>query len=1257
MAPLSDNFSSLPPEYQDVLSLAQETYNIEITPLEELKGGRTGAYLYLVSVTSSGSDRIQHLVLKLDHKSKKTEIDELQRHHKALNQAPKEFAEHHIANLAFDRIEIEGAVAIFYNIAGQSLNHYRTLASYQQQSKLEKIFRMTNEILLSGWNKDLTFEQAVHPQNLLADWLGYRLNPGGNIENFLVEACNIQKNTEGFLIQGNVFPNPLVFAREPDRWGKIRPIDAIKGFQHGDLNIGNILARFSGNQEDLEGYYLIDFALFKDQMPLLYDQRYLEISYLIRELSHTPDTKWVDLVSRFAEQDIVDSQEVPVELAGACAVISAGRKAFSDWAHKSYQSLSDDLWGQSWLAAVAAGLNYCNKATIQEQERLGGLIFAAAHLKRYHTAFGVPQPLEVKHLNLVNRSTKQKGSVNLNLSHARKPGHNLPSQPTSFIGRQEEIAATREILLRDDVRLLTLTGPGGTGKTRLALKTASDLSDLFENGVYFIDLAPIREYESVFTTIAQTIGLRETSDRQILDELKDHLRDSLILMILDNFEQVMAAAPQIGELLCDCTRLKLIVTSREALRVRGEHVFPVPPLTLPKADLKQMSIAQLEKYEAIQLFIECARAVKHDFRLTNENVQVVAEICKHVDGLPLAIELAAARINLFSPWALLERVSSRLKLLRGGPRDLPVRQQTLRGTIDWSYELLDIGEQRLFALLSRFSGCTFEAAEAVAGGIKEVGETGVDILDGLSSLMDKSLMRQADQVQGEPRLLMLETIREYAEERLAEIPEFKTNACISHAAFFADFTQRQWEKLTSSGREMALMELESEIDNVRTAWRYWVSEKDLEQLRKLTDGLWLLYDVRGWYHATIELTTDLLNVLSSTPSTPERVQEEIMLQSSLARALMAIKGYTSEVEEAYTRALELCKKHGEVPQLFPVLRALASFYVYVGDFEKGVQFGEQILNLAKNRDDITMHVEGHLIFGYSHAFLGNLPLGLEHLEKAIATYDSNQRSSQIFRFGTNPGVSSSTTSALLLWMTGLPDSALQRAKDSEVLATRLNHPFSMAYALFHLGLLHLWRQEVELAHEQATAVLEIAKKYEFHIWLAVATCLLGAALTGMRKAEEGLKQIKEGMDLYEKLKTPPVFWPLLLLLRAGACGQTGRPDEGLKLLDDAFDIIGETSGNPLSSELCRLKGDLLLLHSSGNQSEAELWFHKALENARVRRTKMLELRAAMSLSRLWRERGHGKHGQQLIQGIYETFTEGFASVDLLEAKALLENSP
>ena len=1256
MSDLATGFQSLPLEYQRVIRLAQDRHTVTVTPLQQLVGGWSGAVIYLVSVSAHDSRRLEHCILKLDRTRASSQSDEVTRHTIALSKSPPDFARDHIADMAFDRVDHEGAVAIFYRIAGQSLRDYRPLSSYGRQSQLSAIFAATNTFLLDEWNVNLAFEQAVQPQTLLQKWLGFRLKPGGNIESFLDRVCQVHPDIPGFLIGGDVFRNPLAYARDAACWGTTRPIDIVTGFLHGDLNTNNILIKFADNAEALAGYYLIDFALFKEQMPLFYDQRYLEMSYLLLAMSRVSFAPCVALITRLAEVDILDPHLAPVEMAGPCAVIGAARRAFGTWVREKHPSLQDDLWGQYWLAGVAVGLSYCHKAGPSDEQRLAGLMYAAANLKRYAAWFALPAPAEVKQLYDEGQFGGAARASFVSGSSAAALRHNLPSQPTPFIGRQAELKAGKDLLMRENLRLVTLTGPGGTGKTRLALQAAADLIDRFEDGVYFVDLAPIREPESVLAAIAQSVDLRETGDRPLLDALKGELGAKKMLLLLDNFEQVTAAAPQVGDLLQACPQLKLLVTSREALHLRGEHVFPVPPLALPKPEIRQRSIKQLGRAEAIQLFVERARAVKPDFRLTNENALAVAEICVRLDGLPLAIELATARINLLSPQALRERltqrVSGRLKLLRGGARDLPARQQALHDTIGWSYDLLNTGEQRLFALLSVFSGCTFAAVEAVASGLKHLDETRLDILDGLASLVDKSLLRQVDPGTGELRLLMLETIREYAAERLEEDPEFTAAARRAHASYFADFTQRQWGRVTGDEREAGLAELEVDIENVRTAWRYWVTDGNLEQLRKLTDCLWLLYDARGWYHATVALTADVLSVLGATPSTPERAHEEIMLQTSLARALLALKGYTPEVEAAYTRALELCERQGAIPQLFPVLRGLSSFYLMVGDLEKGARMGAQMLELAEHQDDASMRVEGHLVVG-TCLFGGDLHVGLDHLEKAIAHYDPDQHSSGRFRLGNNPGVPCYTTSALALWMLGFPDRALGRANDALALANRLNHPFSMAYASFHTGLLHLWRREPELVQERVRAMLPIAEKHEFQIWRALALCLQGAAMAEMGRAEEGLMQANRGIDLYQVLKTPPIFWPLLLVIRAGVYAQAGRPAEGVNLVNEALAVVGPDPRDPMSSDICRLKGDLLLALSPEHPAQAEPWFQQALEIAQAHDARTLELRAAMRLSWLWREQGKAEQGRRLLSDAYARLTEGFATPDLQEARALL----
>jgi predicted ATPase/class 3 adenylate cyclase len=420
----------------------------------------------------------------------------------------------------------------------------------------------------------------------------------------------------------------------------------------------------------------------------------------------------------------------------------------------------------------------------------------------------------------------------------------LPVQPTPFIGREHEVATIGQLLRRQDVRLVTLTGPGGTGKTRLSIQVASELRDVFVEGVSFISLAPINDPLLVIPTIAQALGIRDKEGQPLSTRLAEVLQQKQVLLLLDNFEQVVGAASQVAELLTSCPSLKVLVTSREVLHVRAEHEFAVPPLALPDpAHLPEL--AALARFPSVALFLQRVQAIKPEFRLTVTNARAVAEICVRLDGLPLAIELAAARMKLLSPQVLLARLDRRLAMLAGGARDVPTRQQTLRNTIAWSYQLLNAREQRLFCRLSVFvGGCTLQAAEAVCIASDD-GAT--QVLDGVASLVDKSLLQRVEQTEEaseEPRFLMLETIREYALEALTTSGEAAV-ARQAHADYFLLLAEEAEPALKGPLLVSWLERLEREHDNLRAALQWALEGGRTEMALRLGTALERFWVVRG----------------------------------------------------------------------------------------------------------------------------------------------------------------------------------------------------------------------------------------------------------------------------------------------------------------------------------------------------------------------------------------------------------------------------
>lgn len=822
--------------------------------------------------------------------------------------------------------------------------------------------------------------------------------------------------------------------------------------------------------------------------------------------------------------------------------------------------------------------------------------------------------------------------------------HNLPQQLTRLIGRADAVSRIVARLQRH--RLLSIVGPGGIGKTSVALAAAEASVNTYEHGVWFVDLAPLGDPKLVPSAVATVFNFDIRSDDPV-PGLVGALRDRRLVLVLDNCEHVIEAAATLAvAILRGAADVHILATSREPLRVEGEYVQRLPPLSsgFPSDHL---GAAEALAFPAVELFVERAAERLSEFELTDENAPIVAEICLKLDGIPLAIELAAARVETFGVRGLATHLDDRFRLLSSGRRSGPPRHRTLKAALDWSYDVLSEPERAVLRRLGIFmGGFTLDAACAV---VTDPGLLKGDAIDAVAELVEKSLA-VVETTETEPRLRLLETTRTYALERLAESGEQEAIAR-RHAEYYRDLFERaetEWE--TRSSPEW-LADYRRDIDNMRAALDWAVSAVgDAALGLALTAAavpLWLqlsmVEECRSWVAQALA---------SLAPAEPTDARGEMKLQAALSISLFFTKGATPEAGQASATALRLAESLGDTEYQ---LRALWELWVHrnnTGEYAAALAVAQRFYTLALVRSDPADLPTAARMIGTSYHYLGDQTSALRHIERMLSPDVDAQRRSPFIRFWFDQNVVGRVVLARILWLQGFADQARHTVESAVGDAEALADPATLCYALSHGGcLVALWVGNLAAAGRYAEMLLDHSRRHGFGPWSDFASRIKGVVLVKTGNLKTGSPLLRAGVD---EINDPDSgLWFLTGLTdMAEALGHAGRTTDGLATVEAGIDW---SQGGWLTPELLRLKGELLLLQSipATTQTAKDL-FQQALDWARQQGALSWELRAATSLARLLRDRDRIGEARDLLAPIYERFTEGFGTTDLQAARRLLD---
>ena len=832
------------------------------------------------------------------------------------------------------------------------------------------------------------------------------------------------------------------------------------------------------------------------------------------------------------------------------------------------------------------------------------------------------------------------------VSAARSPT-NLPEPVSELIGRDVEF---EEVLgLTATHRLVTLTGAGGIGKTRLGLEVARRLLPEFADGVWIIELAPLSDPDLVPATVAMELGLDLADNVVSPERIANALAAKQLLLVLDNCEHLVGAAASMAEAVVRASpAARVMATSREPLRAEGECLYRVPPLAAPKEDSQDAE--ELLRYGAVRLFVARARAAEPQLSPDGCVAAAIAVICRHLDGIPLAIELAAARTNALGVEELAARLDDCLHLLTGGRRTALPRHQTLRATLDWSYRLLPEPERVVLRRLAIFAGgFTLQAASAIAATDEFAG---ADIVDCAVNLVAKSLVA-ADLGGATGWYRLLETTRAYALEKLTQSGEFEQVAR-RHAEYCRDLFERAEAELETRPASEWLAAYGRRIYNLRTAldWAFSAGGDTSigVALTAAAVPLWVHLSLMEECRSRVEQA-----LFALTPRAGRDPRCEMKLQAALGASQVHTGAVTvPEIEAAWTRALEIAESLDDAEYQLRSLLGLWFFQTVSGRHRAALALAQSFCALAAKRSDPNDPLIGERMIGVSQYYLGDHSSARRRLEHMLAHYDPVADTSHIIRFQSDQQVTARVVLARILWLQGFADQSMRVAESSVADARAANHTNSLCYALSQAACpIALSVGDLAAAEHYVMMLVDHSTRRALALWQAWGRSYQGVLFIERGDSATGLRLLRTGLDELGEAKFAALR--LVTFLMAEALARAGRIADGLAMIEEAIAQSKHTEERWLIAELLRVKGELILLQDAPEAATpAEGHFREALGRARRQGALSWELRAATSHARLLRDQNRSTEAIALLAPIYNRFTEGFETADLKDAKALID---